>query len=102
MNRHALDRRVLLQSASLLALASCARRTAPAETVFAGMVKQFGEELITGDPERAAFLRLLPDGANLTKLSERGPLAGELARSQALRGLTELLGLEAQALARRD
>lgn len=102
MNRHALDRRVLLQSASLLALASCARRTAPAETVFAGMVKQFGEELITGDPERAAFLRLLPDGANLTKLRERGPLAGELARSQALRGLTELLGLEAQALARKD
>ncbi len=102
MDHNTLDRRTLLQAASLLALASCARRAAPAETVFAGMVKQFGEELIAGDPERAAFLRLLPDGANLTKLTERGPLAGELARSQALRGLTELLGLEARALSRKD
>ena len=102
MTRHVLDRRTLLQATSLLALASCARRTPPAQTVFAGMVGQFGEELIAADPERAAFLRLLPDGANLTKLTERGPLAGELARSQALRGLTELLGLEAQALTRKD
>lgn len=102
MNRHVLDRRTLLQATSLLALASCARRTPPAQTVFAGMVEQFGAELIAADPERAAFLRLLPDGANLTKLTERGPLAGELARSQALRGLTKLLGLETQALTRKD
>lgn len=102
MNRHVLDRRTLLHATSLVALASCARRPPLAQTVFAGMVEQFGQELIAADPERAAFLRLLPDGANLTKLTERGPLAGELARSQALRGLTELLGLEAQALSRKD
>ncbi len=92
-----MDRRAVL-AAGALALAGCTQRQPAPLTVFEGMVRASGAALIHINPERAAFLRLLPDGANLTRLSDRSGLAAEIGRSQALRGLTQILALERQGV----
>lgn len=91
------DRRTVL-GASMLVLAGCTRQTAAPLGAFQGLMRDCGERLIQTNPERAAFLRLTDDGANLTRLTERGELAAELGRSEALRGLTQLLALNPQDL----